>query len=102
MKYGIVHIVLKEGEVIFASEDYESANNYSSNLFLDATQEVLDEWGNDDPSEKDIDEAAFQAGYDGNCCEVESVDLTGLTENDVIELLDGTELDVSEIIDKLE
>ena len=46
-------------------------------------------------------EAAFQAGFDGCIYEVFKIDLSKFSEDDTITLDDGTEIDVSEIIEKL-
>lgn len=96
-----VYIVLREGEVVYASEDQECAEGYAENKGLEAREEVLVEWGNDDPSEKNLFEADWQAGYDGDCYEVESVDITGLTEDDTVTVADGSEINVSDILKKL-
>ena len=50
---------------------------------------------------KDLDEASLQAGQDGDYYETVRVNLTGKDEDDMVVLPDGTEIDVSEILDKL-
>lgn len=102
MEYSIVYIVMNEGEVVYSSEDNESAEAYADNKGYEARERVLEEWGNDDPSEKDIAEADFQAGYDGDYYEVIEVDISGLTNDDMVELPDGSEINVSDILDKME
>lgn len=102
MKYDKVYIVINEGEVAFASKDSELAHSYADNKEIEANQEVLADWDIDDPTDKDIMEAGFQAGYDGGCFEVEIVNISGLSEDDTIEISDGTEIDVSDILEKLE
>lgn len=94
----MVYVVLREGEVVFASEDWEDAEGYAESKGFEARAEVLDEWGIDDPSEKDVFEADWQAGFDGDCYEVEAVDLSNLTEDDKVIVSDGTEIDVSDIL----
>lgn len=101
MKYDIVYVVMCEGEVEFASTDEESAEGYADNQSYNARQEVLDEWGNDDPTEKDIAEADFQAGFNGDYYEVVKVDISNKTEDDMVELPDGNEVEVSDILEKL-
>lgn len=101
MKYDIVYVVMCEGEVKYASTYEESANEYADNQSYDARQEVLDEWGNDDPTEKDIAEADFQAGFNGDYYEVVKVDISN-KEDDMIELPDGNEVEVSDILRKIE
>lgn len=99
MKYGIVYIVLKEGEVIFADVDEERANTYAFNCNNESVNEILEnEWEIEDSSEKDIQEAAFQAGYDGEYYEVKGVDITNLTDDDTTETFDGEEIDVSDVL----
>ena len=102
MAWGITYIVVNEGEVVYASDEEESAIAYADNANEEACLESLGEMGIDDPSEKDLAEAAFQAGYDGGCYEVERVDLTDKTEDDVISISDGSEIDVTEILEKLD
>lgn len=94
----MVYVVLREGEVVFASEDREDAEGYAESKGFEARAEVLDEWGIDDPSEKDVFEADWQAGFDGDCYEVEAVNLSNLTEDDKVMVSDGTEIDVSDIL----
>lgn len=101
MKFSIVYIVMNEGEVVYASENKELAEAYADNQGYEARGRVLDEWENDDPSDEDIWEADFQAGYDGGCYEVQRVDISNLTDDDTVEILDGTEIDVSDILEKL-
>lgn len=93
---------MNEGEVVYASEDKEFAKAYADNQGYNARKKVLDEWGNDDPTEKDIAEADFQAGFDGDYYEVEKVDISNLTEDDMVEISDGSEINVSDILQKLE
>lgn len=101
MKYDIVYIVIREGEVEFASIDEELAKGYADNQGFNARQEVLDEWGNDDPSEEDIAEADFQAGFNGDYYEVVKVDISNKTEDDMVELPNGDEVEVFDILEKL-
>ena len=101
MKYNTVYIVINEGEVEYASEDKEEAEAYADTKGYEARERVLNEWGNDDPSEKDIADADLQAGIDGDFYEVEKVNISGKSEDDTIELSDGTEIDVSDILEKL-
>lgn len=101
MKFSIVYIVMNEGEVVYASEDKKLAEAYAENQGYKARERVLDEWGNDDPTDDDIGEADFQAGFDGDYYEVERVDISNLTDDDIVEISDGTEIDVSDILEKL-
>lgn len=102
MKHGILYIVLNEGEVEYASPNKSAAQLYANNSFLSARDAILEEWGIDDPVDKDLDEASFQAGFDGGCYEVEKVDLTNLNYDDTVEISDGSEIDVSDILEKLQ
>ena len=101
MKYGIVYVVMGDGEVEDASTNEEVAEGYADNQGYNARQEVLDEWDNDDPTEEDIAEADFQAGFNGDYYEVVKVDISSKTEDDTIELPDGNEVEVSDILEKL-
>lgn len=99
-----VYYVVNEGEVKFASYDKDEANNFADKNNDEDTNEVLENWGygdEDDISEKRMAEAAFQAGFDGGIYEVFKIDLSKFSEDDTITLDDGTEIDVSEIIEKL-
>lgn len=102
MRYGIIYVVTNEGDVVYASTDKESATAYADTEAIEARERVLKEWGNDDPSESEIAEADFQAGWDGDCYEVEKIDISNHTEDDTVELRDGTEIEMSEILEKLE
>lgn len=101
MEYGIVYVVMNEGEVVYASTSKEFADGYADNQGYNARQEVLDKWGNDDPTEEDIAEADFQAGFDGDYYEVVKVNISSKTEDDIIELPDGREIEVADILEKL-
>lgn len=101
MKYDIVYLDMCEGEIEYASMDEERAEAHAYNQMYNAREAVLDEWDIDDPTEKDILEADFQAGFDGDCHEIIEVDISNLTENDMIELPDGNEIEVSEILEML-
>lgn len=101
MKYNTVYIVINEGEVAYASEDKEDAEAYADTKGYEARKRVLNEWGNDDPSDEDIGEADLQAGMDGDFYEVEKVNISGKSEDDTIELSDGIEINVSDILEKL-
>lgn len=98
MNYNTVFVVLKEGEIVYASSDKDSAEAYSYNQDCRGIDEVLADWGNDDPTDEDIAEAAFQAGLDGDICDIQSVNLSGKTEDDTIILEDGSEVTVAEIV----
>lgn len=102
MKYNVVYVVLNQGEVMFVSVEKEEAEGFASEQNFRARQAVLDEWGNDDPTEKDIAEADVQAGFDGDYYEVKKVNIGGKTEDDIVELMDGTEIAVSDILANLE
>lgn len=102
MRNGKIYVVMNEGEVAYASTDKESANAYADTQGFEARARVLEEWGNDDPSEDDIAEVDLQAGFDGDYYEVVKVDISNLAEDDTVELPDGTEIEVSEILEKLE
>lgn len=65
MEYCIVYVVMHEGVVEYVSTDEDSAEGYAISQSLNAGQAVLDEWDIDDPTEDDIAEAGFQAGFDG-------------------------------------
>jgi len=101
MKYDIVYVVMCEGEVEYASTDEETAEDYVDEQMYNARKEVLDECDNDDPTEKDIAEADFQAGFDGDYHEVVKVDISNQTENDMVKLPNGNEVEVSDILEKL-
>ena len=102
MKYADVYVVKNEGEGQYASTSKEAAEEYADEKRYNARQAVLDDWGNDDPSEKDIYEADFQAGFDGGIYEVEKVNIMNKKEDDVVEFSDGSEIEVSEILEKLD
>ena len=53
MKYSRVYVVMNEGEVVYASTNNETAIEYADSRMYEAREEVLESWGNDDPSEKD-------------------------------------------------
>ena len=101
MKYEIVYVVMCEGEVEYASIDKENAKEYADNQSYNVRERVFDEWDNDDPSEEDIAEANFEAGFNGDYYEVVKVDISNRKEEDMVELPNGDEVEVSDILVKL-
>lgn len=101
MKYSKAYLVINEGEVVYASTNKEDAQAYADDQGYEARQDVLKEWENDDPTDEDIAEADFQAGFDGDYYEVEQVDISNKTEDDMVELSDGNEINVSDILEML-
>lgn len=98
----IVYIVMDSDEIVFASKDEEVAEAYAENENANAQQRVLNDWDNDDPSDEDLSEAMFQVGYDGDYYKVERVNISNLIDDDTVLLSDGTEINVSDILDILE
>ena len=101
MVYDVVYVVTNEYEFADVFETMEEAEWYKQSKGTEAIQRVLDEWGIDDPTEEDIDNANIQAGIDGVCYEIEPVDISGMEEDDVIQLTNGAEVDMEEILKTL-
>lgn len=101
MKYNNVYIVIHEGDVVYASTDKESAEGYADEQMYNAREAVLDEWENDDPTEKDIEDADWQVGLNGDFYEVIKVNISNKMDDDTLELPNGDEVDVSDILEKL-
>lgn len=101
MEYEIVYVVMKDQEVVYASTNSDDAENYSFNKNLEAGQEVLDDWENDDPTDKDILGASFKGGFDGGYHDVVEINISNKTEGEVIQLENGEEIDVTEVLKKL-
>lgn len=101
MKYGIVYVVICDGEIVYASTDKSSAIAFANDESYAARQATLDEWDNDDPTPEDIAEADYQAAYDGDYYEVARLDISNKKEGDMVKH-SGDEYDVSDILEKLE
>ena len=101
MTHDFVYIVMHDGTVEYASRDECKAQAFADDHFDRARKEVLEDWEIDDPTEKDLDEAAYQAGYDGDVYTVHKIDIANKTNEDTIELSDGDEVDVAEVLEKL-
>ena len=97
-----LYIVINQGEVVFVSKDENEAHNYADEHNFNAQENVLGEWGNDDPTDEDIAQAAFQAGSDGEIYFVEEINSSDLEPDGSIECSDGSEIDVTDILDLLE
>lgn len=95
-KIGIVYVVTSEGEVVYASRDKETAEAYADGQMYKARDEALEEMGCDDPSEKDIAEADWMAGYDGGVYEVYKVNLDEYKSGDTV-IIGEDEFDYDEI-----
>lgn len=102
MKYKILYAVINEGDVVYASENEESAKAQVDNQYIKARENILNEWGNDDPTCEDIEEADFQADYNGEHYSVEMFDVSNLTEDDTVVGNKGTEIDVLDLLRKVE
>ena len=102
MKYGEVYIITKEFEFDNAFETREAAEWYKDNKETADLQRDLDEEGIGDLIEDDIEEANFQAEYNGEYYEIECIDISGLEEDAEVHLKNGDEIEVKEIIDILE
>lgn len=102
MEYCIVYVVMHEGVVQYVSTDEDSAEGYAISQSLNAGQAVLDEWDIDDPTEDDIAEAGFQAGFDGGDYEIFELNISNLAKDDMVKLPDGDEVEMSYILEKLE
>jgi hypothetical protein len=102
MENEYLYIVINQGEVVFVSKDENEAHNYADEHNFNAQENVLGEWGNDDPTDEDIAQAAFQAGFDGEIYFVEEINSSDLEPDGSIECSDGSEIDVTDILDLLE
>lgn len=92
---------MNEGEVVFASHDKNTADYYAEEKSSMGIDETLDEWGNDDPTDGDILDAMFEAARSGDYYEVQRINLAGKTDEDFVQLYDGSEVMVAEILDVL-
>ena len=101
MKFSKVYVVTKIDEVVFASEDIDEARGFAESKQYQERESVLNEWDNDDPDERDLGYAEWQAGADGEYYEVEEVDLSNKTEDDTVELENGNEVEVADILEML-
>lgn len=93
---------MNEGEVVYASKYEENANSYAENQMYKGRESALKDLGIDDPNEDDISEADYQAGFDGEYYEVQMVDTSTQSEDHTVEIEDGTQIAVSDILKKLD
>ena len=98
----MIYIVLNEGELVYASYDEDEANGYAYSHTQEGVNATLEEWGNDDHTDKDLEEAAFHNGFDGGFYSVIEVDVDDADEYGNITLDDGTEVCVEDILDIIE
>lgn len=85
--YEIVYAVVQGetfAEVVFGTE--EEAEAYCDRKGMDASGDALDEMGCEDPEFEDEMEASFYAGMQGDYWHVETVNLTGKDDNDLVEI----------------
>ena len=97
-KYNHVYLVMEEDELLFASVDEESAEAYVEDIAYKQRQAILDEWGIDDPSVKDLVEAESQLELPT----IVGADISGLSDDDEITVGDEVTVCVSDIIALLE
>ena len=96
-----IYIILNEGEVIYVSEDKDSAVQYMYNKIYENSNKVLSEWGNDDPTSEDVDEATIQAGCDYGDYDIKTVAISNL-DKETIDFSDGTEIYSDDIFEKMD
>lgn len=101
MKFNIIYVVINQGEVMYATTSQQDAEGYADEQNYKAREAVLKDFGNDDPSYEDIAEADFTAGFYGDYHEVVTVNIANKTEDDMVILPDGDEIEVSELIKNL-
>lgn len=94
----LLYIVVNYGEILFASHEKEEAEAFAENESFKAMTRALKELDIDDPSEKDYDDAFFKAGQDEGSYEIFPINLKDADENGIIELEDGTEVEINEIL----
>lgn len=97
----MIYVVMNDGEMVYASIDRDDADAYAYTQNVNGANETLEEWGNDDPTDEDMAEAAFQNGFDGGYHEVVCIDIDKADDNGIITLLDGTEVNVADVLDFL-
>lgn len=97
----MIYVVMNEGEPVYASVNKDEAEAYTYTQNINGTNETLEEWGNDDPTDEDMAEAAFQNGFDGGYREVVCIDIDKADEDGTITLSDGTEIVVADVLDFL-
>ena len=95
-----VYLVLHDGEAIGAYEDMEVAEAVVDSKNTSDVDAVLNDWGNNDPTDNDVAEASFQNGFDGEYS-LDSLDLDE-AEYGTVYLSDGSELDIEEVEELLE
>ena len=88
------------GDITVKANTEEDAREYAEDKGYKARKEILERNDVDDPEVGDIAYADFIAGYE-EYYEIEKIDITNKAEDDIIELSDGGEIEVSEILDKL-
>lgn len=96
MKNNIVYLVMND-DLVYATKNKRKAEQFVEEKTYQARQWALDQMGEDDPDEEDIAEADFWAGYEGEYYEIERIDLSKSTEDDLIELSNGYQLSVADI-----
>lgn len=98
----LVFVVFSPDRLLYATLESGFAYGYVDSLTQSDIEDVLAEWGNDDPTDDDIAEAAFQAGFDCGCYKVASVLLDGHKRYDDIELDADFSVAAYEITDLLD
>ena len=103
MKKKIVYLALDEDEIKFASESKSEVNNYIENQAYEARARAMEELGiDDDETEEQLQRAELYASMEGYFLDKTKVNITGLDEDDEVELDNGTEIRVGDILDKLD
>lgn len=89
-----VHVVMNEGEMVYASENEDEAEAYAFNRNVNGIAGEID---SDDPTYEDIAEAAFMNGFNGGHHEVLTVDTEDANDEEEITMYNGDTVTLSDI-----
>lgn len=101
-----IHLVVNEGEIVYASPSREKAEDYAHNRMEEDIDELCDDEDVDIDflDEDDLAELAFKSGYENGCYDVHTEMIEMDDENDEIEyeLPDGETYYLSDVTDVLD
>ena len=97
-----IYIVIRNDQLAFASQSKTTADNYITHIICSETEDVLEEWGIENATAKDLYAAAFQAGINGDSISSYQLDLSQYTIDEPIILENNTVLNCKDIIKALQ
>jgi hypothetical protein len=96
------YVVVRGGEIVFASDSEEEAEEYANQKMDEAIDEAAEEMGIEADDVDQVWRAQYQAGYDGEVYETVEIDTDNFDEDGEMEVILPSDEEVTLYEDDLE